>query len=195
LDYNFKKPSLDKTFTISHFGSFNKDRNPFSLWTSLNELAKNNAEFKKLLRIQLIGQTDDSIIKSIHKNNLTDNLVLIEHLPHQQGLIQLSSSQVLLLPLNDAPNVKGILPGKMYEYIALQRPILAIGPTDADYAKIIQETKSGECINFDDVTGIKQTLQRYFDLFLQNKLKIESNSFEKYSRKYLAKEFIDLLKT
>ena len=192
-DYQFEKPETDKNFTISHFGAFNKDRNPASLWVALSEIAKNDLDFKKLLRIQLIGQTDNTIISDIKKNKLADNLSMIDHLPHKEGLVQLSKSQVLLLPLNDAPNVKGILPGKMFEYMALQRPILALGPTDADYATIIRETKSGVPLDFDDIQGIKLALQNYFRLFKENKLVVESNSYEKYSRKNLAAQFVNLI--
>ena len=194
-DYDFVKSGKDKTFTISHFGAFNKDRNPASLWIALNQLSVANTDFRKLLRIQLIGQTDESIIKDINKNNLSENLVLQEHLPHQQGLEELSKSQVLLLPLNDAPNVKGILPGKMYEYMALRRPILALGPTDADYAGILRETNAGIPLNFDDVKGIKETLQNYFQLFQENKLEVESGAYEKYSRKNLAAKFLGLIQS
>ncbi len=192
-DYNFVKSEPDKTFTISHFGAFNKDRNPASLWIALNQLTETNTDLKRLLRIQLIGQTDESIINDINKNNLSGNLILKEHLPHQQGLEELGKSQVLLLPLNDAPNVKGILPGKMYEYMALRRPILALGPTDADYAGILRETNAGVPLNFDDVKGIKETLLNYFQLFQENKLEVESGAIEKYSRKNLAARFVGLI--
>lgn len=192
-DYDFNKTELDKTFTITHFGAFNKDRNPDSLWLSLKTLSEKDTEFEKQLRIQLIGQTDESVLKSIHSNNLNKNLILTDHLPHKEGLLKLSKSQVLFLPLNDAPNVKGILPGKMYEYIALKRPILAIGPTNADYAKIITETKSGEVHNFNDVDGITNTLKKFFNMYQKNDLQIKSDSFEKYSRKNQAKRFIDLV--
>lgn len=192
-DYQFEKPDLDKTFTISHFGAFNKDRNPASLWLAMNELATENQDFKNLLRINLYGQTDMSVINDIQKNNLTDNLVLIEHLPHQKGLVELSKSQVLLLPLNNAPNVKGILTGKMFEYIALQRPILALGPTDADFAEILRETNSGVSLNFDDLPGIKNALRNYFQVFKENKLMVESRAYEKYSRKNLTKQFVNLV--
>jgi len=191
-DYKFEKPALDKTFTISHFGAFNKDRNPATLWLAMNEIAIENPDFKNLLRIKLYGQTDLSVINDIQKNNLTDNLNLIEHLPHQKGLVELSKSQVLLLPLNNAPNVKGILTGKMFEYIALQRPILALGPTDADFAEILRETNSGISLNFDDLQGIKNALQNYFQLFKKNKLMVESGAYEKYSRKNLAAQFVKL---
>jgi len=191
-DYDFEPTELDKTFTISHFGAFNKDRNPSAFWKVLGELANESADFKKLLQIKLIGQTDKSVTNDIAKHNLTDNLVLIDHLPHREGLIELSKSQVLLLPLNDAPNVKGILPGKMFEYLALRRPILALGPTDADYAKILNETNSGVPIEFGDETGIKEALQNYFRLFKKNALEIESGAYGRFSRKYLAEKFVNL---
>jgi len=192
-DYDFEMPKLDKTFTISHFGAFNKDRNPSALWKAMNELSQTEPDFKSLLRIQLIGQTDASIIDDIKKNNLAENLILIDHLPHQEGLVQLSKSQVLLLPLNDAPNVKGILPGKMFEYMALRRPILALGPTDADYAAILRETNAGIPLDFDNIQEIKNTIQNYFQLFKENRLVAESNSYEKYSRKNLAAQFVNLI--
>ena len=192
-DYQFDKTEPDKTFTISHFGAFNKDRNPVALWSALKILSETETDFKRLLRIQLIGQTDESIINDVRKNNLEENLVVVDHLPHMEGLVQLSKSQVLLLPLNDAPNVKGILPGKMYEYMALRRPIIALGPTDADYAAILRETNAGTPLNFDDVKGIKETLLNYFQLFQENKLEVESGAIEKYSRKNLAARFVGLI--
>ena len=192
-DYQFDKTEPDKTFTISHFGAFNKDRNPVALWSALKILSETETDFKRLLRIQLIGQTDESIINDVRKNNLEENLVVVDHLPHMEGLVQLSKSQVLLLPLNDAPNVKGILPGKMYEYMALRRPIIALGPTDADYAGILRETNAGTPLNFDDVKGIKETLHNYFQLFKANKLEVESGAYEKYSRKILAAWFVGLI--
>lgn len=192
-DFDFKRPDLDATFTITHFGSFNKDRNPLSLWKALNELAQENAQFRKYLRIQLIGQTDVSVINSIKENNLSANLALIDHLPHKEGLRKISTSQVLLLPINDAPNVQGILTGKMFEYLATKRPILAIGPTTADFSKIIRETQSGVAVDFNDLEEMKKALSNYFDLYQQNKLEVKTTSIEQFSRKNLANRFINLL--
>ena len=150
-------------------------------------------DFKKLLRINVIGQTDQPVISDIEKNNLKENLVIKDHLPHREGLIERAKSQVLLLPLNDAPNVKGILPGKMYEYMALRRPILALGPTDADYAEILNDTKAGIPLGFNDIEGIKKTLLEFFLLFREHKLTVQSGAYEKYSRKNLAEQFVRLV--
>lgn len=191
-DYGFDSPALDKKFSLTHFGAFNKDRNPSVLWKVLGEISEVNPDFKNNLLIRLIGQTDVSVLEEIRKNNLLENLEVIQHLPHREGLVQLSQSQVLLLPLNDAPNVKGILPGKMYEYLALHRPILAIGPTDADYAAIINETNSGTCCGFNDETAIKKALLDYFEKYQKGVLSVNSSSYEKYSRKNLAKNFVEI---
>lgn len=192
-DFQELSTDIDKYFTISHFGAFNKDRNPKFLWEAISELSVENKEFKKALKIQLIGQTDDSILNDISKNNLSGNIKLIDHLPHKEGVFQLSKSQILLLPLNNAPNVKGILPGKMYEYMALKRPILALGPQNADFARIISETQAGTVHAFDDKDGIKTTLMNWFSLFQSNNLSVKSSSFEKYSRKNLAQKFLKLI--
>ncbi len=191
-DFEEISHSPENLFSMAHFGAFNRDRNPAVLWKVLGNLAEENKTFKEKLRIRLIGQTDDSVIQDIEKNGLKGNLVQTEHLPHKKGLEELAKSQVLLLPINDAPNARGILPGKMYEYMALKRPILAIGPTDADFVKILNETKTGEAFDFNEAAGIKKALENYYRLFLEGKLKVESSAYEKFSRKNLAQQFFNL---
>jgi hypothetical protein len=192
LDYQFEIPPLDKAFSITHFGAFNKDRNPSLLWEVLGDLAKSDAEFKQTLCIRLIGQTDESVINEIQKNGLKENIEMHDHLPHSEGLYKLSQSQVLLLPLNDAPNAKGILPGKMYEYIALRRPILALGPENADYSIILNETKAGIPVSFRDKTEIKNAVVSSYSLYKEGKLNVEPGAYEKYSRRKLAEKFMKL---
>jgi glycosyltransferase involved in cell wall biosynthesis len=182
----------DDKFSICHFGAFNRDRNPSALWKALGQIADENQEFKKKLSIKLIGQTDESIIKDIAENGLQDNLITLDHLPHKKGLQELAKSQVLLLAINDAPNARGILPGKMYEYMALKRPILAIGPTDSDFADIIKETSSGVAVDFGNSDEMKTIMINFYSLFLKNQLTVQSGSVENYSRKKLAEKFITL---
>lgn len=191
-DFEDIAASPGETFTISHFGAFNRDRNPVILWKVLGMLSEENKVFKEKLCIRLIGQTDDSIIREIEENGLKNNLVQTDHLPHKKGLEELAQSQVLLLPINDAPNAMGILPGKMYEYMALKRPILAIGPAGSDFAEILAKTQAGIAFDFEDSVGMKEALESYFTLFTERKLRVESAAIEKFSRKNLAKKFIEL---
>jgi glycosyltransferase involved in cell wall biosynthesis len=192
-DFEGITTSPGREFFIAHFGTFNRDRNPAVLWKVLGKLAKEKDKFKNKLRIQLIGQTDDTVIQDIKRNGLGNNLIQTDHLPHKEGLEELAKSQILLLPINDAPNAKGILPGKMYEYMALRRHILAIGPADSDFSTILKETQSGVAIDFNDSKGIREILENYYNLFIEEKLHVHSSSVEKYSRKNLAKKFMELV--
>ena len=99
---------------------------------------------------------------------------------------------MLLLPNIIASNVKGVIPGKMYEYMALKRPILAVGKTDSDIAGIISETQTGIAVEFDDFDAMKQALKNFFELYKENKLEIQPVGVEQYSRKNLAKKFVAL---
>ena len=188
---NLPVPS-ESEFAVGHFGAFNADRNPVLLWKALGELAKENDELKDKLKIRLIGETGDPVIREIRENGLENNLIRIGHLPHREGLEELAKSQILLLPNIIAPDAKGVIPGKLYEYLALKRPVLAIGETDSDIAAIISETNAGITLDFNDFDGMKTVLKNYFKRYLENKLKVQSSGIEQFSRKNLAKRFISL---
>ena len=121
-------------------------------------------------------------------------LRVIPYIPHEKVIIEQSSSQVLLLFVNNSPNAKGILTGKIFEYMASGRPILAIGPKDGDTAIILDETKSGSIIDFEDKDGMKATILDLFNKYKENQLITKENeSVKKYSRRALAKEYVNLI--
>ena len=190
---NAGKLPLDKKFTITHAGSLNEDRNPHALWIALAELSKEVDNFAYDLAIKLIGQVASSAIQELVQYELEKNLTQIDNLPHQEVIQQLIKSQLLLLPLNDTPNIDGVIPGKLYEYIGAQRPILCIGKTSGDAAKIINETSAGKISGFEDVASLKTSIQFYYQQYKNNHLKIASTNYEKYSRKVLAGQIAEEL--
>ena len=82
--------------------------------------------FGAALKIKLVGHVDQSVIQDIGACGLTDNTEIVNHVPHDEVKRLQEASQVLLLLVNNALNAKGILTGKLYEYLASGRPILAI---------------------------------------------------------------------
>ena len=115
-------------------------------------------------------------------------------MPHEEVISVMSKSQLLLLAINDTPNVAGVIPGKLFEYMAVKRPILAVGPPEADAGKIIIESKTGEVINFKDHEGLKKAILFYYNSYLAKNLSISSTeSIDKYSRKNLAENYVLLL--
>ncbi len=180
-------------FLFHHIGALNKDRNPHMFWEALSEICTSVTGFKNDLKIQLTGNTDYSVIESVKKNNLSENLILVDYLPHTEVVKLLSRSQILLLPLNDTPNISGIVPGKLYEYLAAKRPVFAIGKTDGDTAKIIHETSAGRILDFKDKDGMKKTILDFYTKYKEGALTIDSKNVEQFSRKGSAEKFARIL--
>ncbi|MEO8150345.1 MAG: glycosyltransferase family 4 protein [Bacteroidia bacterium] len=192
-DMSNEKIEADKKFSIAHIGSLNKDRNPNLFWEVLNEICKENETFKNDLEIKLVGKVDIAVIEALEKNNLTSNLNKIDYLKHDEVITEQSRSQVLLLLVNNTPNAKGILTGKMFEYLAAKRPILCIGDLEGDAAKIIRDTQSGTVINFYDSKKMKQTVLNFYDLYKIGNLNIASSGAENFSRMNLTKQLVEIL--
>ncbi len=184
---------LTEKFTLSHIGIIGANRNPVMLWESIADLVKDD-EFANALDIRLIGQVDKSVIDSIKANGIEKYVEIIPYIPHSEVLEKQTESHVLLLFVNNTPNAKGILTGKLFEYMASGRPILSIGPSDGDTAMILRETETGVNVDFDDKEQMKTELKR---LFLKYRNKESSatcqKNVERYSRKNLAADYVTLL--
>ena len=180
-------------FSITHLGTMNADRNPEVLWPVLAELVKTDVFFSTQLKIQLIGKTDIRARESIRDHGLDAYTSIISHLPHREALSLAARSAVLLLPLNNTPNVSGITPGKLYEYMALQRPVLCIGPANGDAARIIRDSVMGLVAGFEDASACKRALISWKEAFLNNQLHVRLQQIEPYSRKNLTGEMAQLL--
>ncbi len=180
-------------FSMSHIGIIGAARNAVVFWKALSELIENES-FKNDLRIKLIGQVDNSVVKTIKENGLENNVSIIPYIPHEKVIKEQEASQVLLLFINNSPNAKGILTGKIFEYMASGRPILAIGPKDGDTAIMLGKTQSGIIIDFDDKEEMKAVVMDLYSKYKENQLVTKYNTLvDKFSRHNLAKDYAQLL--
>lgn len=191
-DISEKNIKRDGKFSICHIGSMNKDRDPHVLWKVLHDKVKDTS-FAKNLVIRLIGQVDFSIIRSIEEAGLTPYLEHIPFVPHAEVIDHLCRSYLLLLPVNNTPNSMGVVPGKLFEYIGAERPILGIGPLDGDSAGIIRDSGSGDMIAYEDEAYMKEILDGHWDRFERSEEWQAPKGTDKYSRKTLAETYAKLL--
>jgi len=159
----------------------------------LSHLCAQNVQFSEDLRIQLVGKVDFSVIESIRKYKLTNNLIRIDYLPHAEAISKQQSSQLLMLLINNTPNARGILTGKFFEYLASGRPIIGVGPVDGDAATILRETGAGVMIDYHEVRKAEEQLLNYYQLYKNNQLSLKVESVEKYSRRNLTGKMAELL--
>lgn len=180
-----KKP--DSGFTILHTGSLNADRNPENFWRFLSEEVQRNQQLQSSLNIQLVGAVDVSVLDSLKECGLMPYLEQKPFIPHHEVIELMSSCSLLLLPLNNVKNQQGIIPGKLFEYLASNQAILAIGPKSGDSAQILQEQANTLVIDFNETptwTQIEKLCAGEID---------RTETLQKYSRQELAKEMSDYL--
>lgn len=184
---------LDKRFTIAHFGTVNKARNPIVLWQVISELVKENNDFAKAVHLKFVGRLDQSVQESIKHFDLEEYVDKIDFISHDEVLRMQRQSQVLLLLINQTPNAGGILTGKFFEYLAAKRPIAAIGPEKGDIAEILNKSLAGTIVDFHNKERLKILLISYFQQFKNNQLFVNPVGINKYSRYELTRKLAEMM--
>lgn len=188
-----EKQPLDDKFTLAHIGSFLSERNPRILWKVLKELIKENKDFKNDFRLKLIGATSQEVLDTISEFKLNDYVQNLGYVSHQEAVEHQRKSQVLLLIEIDSEVTKSIIPGKLFEYMVSERPIIAIGPNDSDFAEIITSTNTGVFFTYDEKEKLKALLLKYYQEYQNQNLKVHAVGLQQYSRKSLTEKLSKLI--
>ena len=193
-DYESIPPfEMDSKFTLAHIGSLLSKRNPEILWQVLSDLIAENESFSKDFQLNFVGFVSETILNSIKKNNLSDYVNKIGYVSHKEAVAFQKKSQILLLIEVDSEDTKCIIPGKLFEYMVSNRPIIAIGPNDSDVEKIIKETNTGSYFTYNDYDALKTTILEHYNAFKINSLSAYPIGLQKYSRKSLTEALSKLV--
>jgi len=191
-DEHQKNVQPSEIFTIAHIGSLLTDRNPEILWKVLAEL-KTERKLPENFKIQLVGKVSNAIITAIGSFGLSDHLDILGYVSHKEALLLQQQASILLLVEINSAKTKAIIPGKIFEYLSAQRPVIGIGPENADVREIITQTNAGSYVTYDEEERLKEVIIKCYQDFKENTLQIESNNLLQYHRKQLTERLIQLL--
>lgn len=184
---------LDEKFSIAHIGSMAPTRNPRILWQALKDLIGEQERFAEHLEVKLLGQVDYTVREMITSFGLEPFITFIPYLQHDEVVKFQMQAQLLLLVINQTPNAKLVVTGKIFEYINSGRPVINIGPVDGDAATILNETKTGTTLDYGDLNGLKSILIQRFQMFQKGENRVEAQTVENYSRLNLTKQLAGIL--
>jgi glycosyltransferase involved in cell wall biosynthesis len=187
------KASRDPKFSMLHIGLLNQHRNHEAFWVALRELKAEMPGFAEDLDVRLVGKADVAASESIARNGMESQVSMVEYLPHREAVVQQGRAQVLLLSINNTPNARGVITGKIFEYLASGRPILCIGPVDGDAAHIIHAAQAGLVAGFEDKDALKAHIAHFYAQFKADTLEVQSLGVDAFSRKALTGKFAQLL--
>ncbi len=184
---------LDDKFSISHIGSVLSERNPEILWKVLSEISIETPSFKRDLQLKFAGTVSEEVKHSLKNNGLFELSNFMGYVSHSEAIKLQNQSQLLLLVEIDSPETRAIIPGKLFEYLVANRPIIALGPKNSDIENIIEETKTGKFFNYEEENMLKVQILRYYNDYKKNILKVSPRGIEKYSRRELTRKMALLI--
>ncbi len=188
-----EKQTLDANFSLAHIGSFLSERNPRILWKALSEIIKENKDFSDDFELKLIGIVSEEVLDTIKEFKLESYIKNLGYLSHIKSVEEQRKSQVLLLIESDSDQTKAIIPGKLFEYMVSNRPILAIANDASDIKDIIVSTNTGVFFDYSEKERLKEVILNYYKQYKEGNLKSHPIGLQQFSRKNLTKKLSELL--
>lgn len=186
-----REPSTQ--FTLSYIGVLEQLRNPEVLWRVLNDLMKENEDFNKNFQLKFVGRIDDRILDKITSSELNNSVKNLGYLPHSEANLEMQNSDLLLITNFPEDKSKGIIPGKIFEYLATKKQIISFGPKDSDVKRILEETHAGKHFSYDDYESLKAFILEKFNDWKSGNLSSNTENIEQFSRKNLTKKLAEIL--
>lgn len=180
-------------FTLSYIGVLEQLRNPENLWKALDDLVKTNADFAENFNLKFVGRIDDKILHSLESSSLKNHIENLGYLSHDKAIHEMQNSSVLLITNFPNESSKGIIPGKIFEYLATGKQIISFGPEEADVSKILDDTQAGRHFSYRDSEAVKSFILEKFGLWKNGTDEKNNQNIEQFSRKNLTKRLFDVL--
>lgn len=190
---NIKVQALSAKFTLAHIGSLLTERNPTILWKVLAEICQDDKTFATDLQLIFAGAISEEVVYSIKKYGLNDKAVYKGYVSHTEAKVLQRTSQVLLLLEINSLETKAIIPGKLFEYLQANRPIVALGPKGSDMNAILKNTGTGVFISSNEEKKIKAIIIKHYQAYKTNSLVLNETNISAYTREALTETLAKLI--
>ncbi|EON78579.1 TPR/glycosyl transferase domain protein [Lunatimonas lonarensis] len=187
-DFSYKQESYD-IFEVVYTGVIDAIRNPLPFLHAFREVFQKSGE---AVRLTFVGKVSDQVKEFVAKDPwLAQRTVFPGYISHEAVFTYYGKAHLLLLILTDTKNAKGNIPGKLFEYLATGRRIIALGDAEGDAAKLIHHAEAGRVISHTKPREIERFLSLAFELRRTNPPR---KGVGRYSRRNLTGSLAEILR-
>jgi glycosyltransferase involved in cell wall biosynthesis len=170
---------------ISYVGNLGEQYPVEGFLEAFSEIVKTDSNWK----LQFVGNCHGGVKRMVESLKISANVEFIPYVNHSEAIDYMLKASVLLLIIPEIENNKGILTGKLFEYLATRNPIINIGPKDGDAALILNEN----AVSITLKPSEKQTIIDFILNSTSNQREVNSVSKNKFSRRNLTGEITKLI--
>jgi hypothetical protein len=194
-DFPIVEIKRNNKFTVTYTGSMYGRRNPASFFDALELLIKNKKIKPDEIHLRFVGRFGSEVEDMFLNSSFSDSIEKISYVPHHKSLEYLMTSDALLLVVDESKESDEIVPGKVYEYIGVKKPIIAIAPKDSAIAKLMLETKSGMIAHQSEIEKTADIIYNYYSDWKEGTHNFcpDESIIYNYERKEAARKLAELL--
>lgn len=174
-----------KKMVLTYSGVFVEYCTPKYFLQAFKLLAQERPDIASNIELHFVGLLGKDHLKFIKDLKLEEFVKYHGYMDHTEVIKKIISSHVLWFMIGKKKNIDAILPGKVYEYVGAQKPIIACVPEGAAKTSM-EEYKASFITKPYDISEIKNTLIHVHELYKSGRLpKPEVEYVEKHERKTL----------
>ncbi len=150
-------------FTLTYSGSLYGRRNPSSLFSAVELLIKRGEVNPAEIILRFVGRFGAEVEEMFRNASFSQSIETISYVPHKKSIEYLMTSDCLLLIVDESKESQEIVPGKVYEYLGVNRPVMAIAPPQSAIAGLMEETSSGLVAHQSETEKIADIFLNYYN--------------------------------
>jgi glycosyltransferase involved in cell wall biosynthesis len=185
-------PPPTEEFVISYTGTMSDQYEPECFFRAVKQLWERHPQAR--IKMKMAGTLADSVVQSIHIFGLERITEFFPSVPHAEAVKIMIQSSVLLLVIPNVPDARGILTGKLFEYLASHRKIICLGPVEGDAASVINTCAAGQTFTREQENQIFEYLNKLFENSLRGEYGLfNEEAIRQYTRKRQAQKLAEWL--
>ena len=175
-------------------------RNPIPFLLAVQDLMGRRSIASTELCVELLGPGEyfegQHFQSWLEQHSLQDVVTVTARIPYYSALKKLGEADILLLFQNH-PAINMQVPAKLFEYMRIRKPVLAIAPRGSETARLIGETGCGYVVDCEDAEHFSESVAACIDQALLTSARSEGcvaiRNLDEFSRRHQARKLSEVL--